>query len=152
MLLLMTLLPSKISRQWVGPQTKCLILPKFITDSRCLTIDVCGRAHHGPVCFSCFLASDRHYVCFTTAVLFICFTVMFHRRCRRPPDEVSRKQNWFKSQPSPSVFVLLIVPVRFFSSGSSVCVCGDIYGVRVVLIYSYSIFHLVPRSGDRVRG
>ena len=80
---LIALLPSLIVRRLVGSQTKLGFSPQCVSDGRCLTIDICVRAHRGLVLwFSCVLASDRKgALCFISSHFFyyMSFTVMFHK-------------------------------------------------------------------------
>ena len=68
--------PLFIARRWVGPQTKWRLPPRCVSDGRCMTINVCGRAHRSPIC-GFLVASDRHWgLCFVSAQCF--WLYVFH--------------------------------------------------------------------------
>ena len=52
MIMVDTLHPTLIARRWVGPQTKWRLPPQSVSEGWCLTINVFGRTHRGPVCGS----------------------------------------------------------------------------------------------------
>ena len=94
---------------------------------------------------------------------YICFTVLFHRRVVyiRIKGEVLHEWNWFKHPstgrpPLPHYHLPSSPPSSFPTDRFKavlllqvfcMCVCGFIFGYRIVLICSLSFLLLVPREG-----
>ena len=74
----------------ISPQTKWRLPFQYVSDDRCLTINVCGRAHRSPICYFavfCLQTATRsalfHHSVFNY-FNYTCFTVKFHRWVEDP--------------------------------------------------------------------